>query len=174
MVCSDVRPLSDTSMMEKQTQNQDGSSHESRARQARRLADLASLGSVEGQERNARTLTSEHQRSMNSSATVEPRPQQSPYIPVEKQPQLYSLRAEKIKELSDEKLMQYLTRESVPQDGILDEGAKMAITMELMRRQSAKLEPKSWRHDRNYLAALAAAVFGAVATAFAVLDFFSK
>ncbi|GAB2471851.1 hypothetical protein GCM10027082_24190 [Comamonas humi] len=92
----------------------------------------------------------------------------------EAQPQTYSLRAERIRELPDEKLMQYLTRESVPQDGILDEGAKMAITMELMRRQSEKLQPKSWRHDRNYLAALAAAVFGAVATVLAAWDFFSK
>ncbi|MEJ5030066.1 hypothetical protein [Comamonas sp. MYb69] len=161
-------------MMEKQTQNQDGSSLESRTRQARRLSDLAGLGPVEERERNARSLISEHLRSMSSSTPAGPRPQQPPYIPVEKQPQPYSLRAEKIKELSDEKLMQYLTRESVPQDGVLDEGAKMAITMELMRRQSAKLAPKSWRHDRNYLAALAAAVLSAVATAFAVLDFFSK
>ena len=51
-------------------------------------------------------------------------------------PQTYSLRVERIRQLSDEQLMQYLTRESVPSDGELDDGTKMAITMELMRRQS--------------------------------------
>lgn len=92
----------------------------------------------------------------------------------EEKPQVYSLRLERIKQLPDEELMRYLTREQVPGDGVLDEGAKMAITMELMRRRSEKLEPKPWLQDRNYLAALAAAVFGAVATGLAAWDFFSK
>lgn len=92
----------------------------------------------------------------------------------EQKPQIYSLRHERIKQLPDEELMQYLTRERVPKDGMLDDGAKMAITMELMRRQSKKLEPVSWWRDRNYLAALAAAVCGAVATVLVSWDFFSK
>lgn len=60
----------------------------------------------------------------------------APFAPPK--PQTYSLRVERIRQLSDEQLMQYLTRESVPSDGVMDEGAKMAITMELMRRQSEK------------------------------------
>lgn len=85
-------------------------------------------------------------------------------------PQTYSLRVERIRQLSDEQLMQYLTRESVPSDGVMDEGAKMAITMELMRRQSKRLEPAAWWRDRNYLAALAAAVCGAIATTLVAWD----
>lgn len=60
-----------------------------------------------------------------------------PFQPtLKKTKQTYALRLDRIKKLSDEQLMQYLTRESVPSDGELDDGTKMAITMELMRRQS--------------------------------------
>lgn len=78
-------------------------------------------------------------------------------------PQTYSLRLERIRKLSDEELMQFLTRESVPDDGILDDGVKMAINAELTRRQAAKFERPKWWQDRNYWVALVAAVGGVIA-----------
>lgn len=107
----------------------------------------------------------------SDASTFVPPTLSHPFQPtLKKTKQTYALRFDRIKKLSDEQLMQYLTRESVPSDGELDDGTKMAITMELMRRQSKRLEPAAWWRDRNYLATLVAAVCGAIATTLVAWD----
>lgn len=87
----------------------------------------------------------------------------------EDKPQVYSLRLERIKQLPDEELMRYLTREQVPGDGVLDEGAKMAITMELMARQAKQFERPKWWADIYFWVAAAGVVVASIGVVFAAV-----
>lgn len=158
----------------------DSNTEEEPKRTPKSLADLSSTkahGSVTKALLKATEVEAERRTRANERADFSsflPPPINPFHQLPEQKPQTYSLRHERIKQLPDEELMQYLTRERVPKDGVLDDGAKMAITMELMRRQSQRLEPASWWRDRNYLTALVAAVCGTIATVLVSWDFFSK
>lgn len=72
------------------------------------------------------------------------------------------MRLSDIRALDDDALMKWLTTENEHADRPLDDGTKMAITMELMRRQSLKSERPKWWKDPGYW-------FGAIAAAGAVI-----
>ncbi|CAN7495490.1 hypothetical protein LJR074_003417 [Acidovorax sp. LjRoot74] len=85
-----------------------------------------------------------------------------------------SMRLEQIRSESDDDLMKWLTTESAHPTRPLDEGTKMAITTELMRRQAMKFERPPWWKDRNYLIALIAAIGGVIAAVPVVVDWLKK
>ena len=91
----------------------------------------------------------------------------SPYVMgamlPKKPPAPISMRLEQMRSESDDDLMRWLTTESGHPTRPLDEGTKMAITTELMRRQAARFERPAWWKDRNYWVALVAAVGGVIA-----------
>lgn len=89
-------------------------------------------------------------------------------------PKPISLRLERIRSESDDDLMKWLTTESEHPGRPLDEGTKMAITAELMRRQAARFERPAWWRDRNYLVGLVAAVGGVIAAAPIVWGWLTK
>lgn len=87
----------------------------------------------------------------------------SPFrIPVPPKP--YSIPLEILRKTSDEKLMKLLTREIGPTDVPLGDGTKMAVTMEIMRRQAKRAErPTWWEAPYFWLAALVTLFAGAAA-----------
>lgn len=89
-------------------------------------------------------------------------------------PKPISMRLSYIRETTDDDLMKWLTTESEHPGRPLDEGTKMAITAELMRRQAARFERPAWWRDRNYLVGLVAAVGGVVAAAPIVWGWLTK
>ncbi|KQR62633.1 hypothetical protein [Acidovorax sp. Leaf160] len=132
------------------------------------LADLAGTDELPEQYRPRRAKAAEEDFSFpRPPAFVHP---PSPPAP----PQIYSLRVERIRQMPDDELMRYLTREKMPEDGVLDDGAKMAINAELLRRQAAAFERPAWWKDRNYWVALVAAVGGVIAAVPVVLDWVAK
>lgn len=84
------------------------------------------------------------------------------------------IRLAQIRAMTEDELMKWLTTESEMPGRPLDEGTKMAITTELMRRQAMKFERPLWWKDRNYLIALVAAVGGGIAAVPVVVDWLKK
>lgn len=84
------------------------------------------------------------------------------------------IRLQQIRAMTEDELMKWLTTESEMPGRPLDEGTKMAITTELMRRQALKFERPPWWKDRNYLIALVAAVGGVIAAVPVVVDWLKK
>lgn len=89
-------------------------------------------------------------------------------------PQPIHIRLQQIRAMTEDELMKWLTTESEMPGRPLDEGTKMAITTELMRRQAMKFERPPWWKDRNYLIALIAAIGGVIAAVPVVVDWLKK
>lgn len=87
---------------------------------------------------------------------------QRPYFPPAA-PKPISIRLDNLRRLDEDALMKLLTKEVGDDKRPLDDGTKMAITMELMRRQAKRTERPAWWKDPYFWIAAAGALFAGIA-----------
>ncbi|MDD0817189.1 hypothetical protein PSQ39_21320 [Curvibacter sp. HBC28] len=100
-------------------------------------------------------------------------PMYRPFFP-EPPPTPISLKLEDLRAMNEDQLMRFLTTEIRHEQRPLDDGTKMAITSELLRRQAEKFKRPAWWKDHNFWLGFVAAATGTVAVALAIRDLLVK